>query len=105
MTYEEISIKYPIGKLLAREKIIEKHSGFWYGIADQKFYIDNYTNVTFYNNGRVEYEEVKIKNYFVCGWVCTSDGFFVAEDTWDGWVILDDSELKEIENKGIVQDW
>lgn len=105
MTYEEISTKYPIGKLLAREKIIEKRSGFWCSIADQIFYINNYTNVTFYNNGKVEYEEVKFKDYFVQGWICTSDGFFVAENSWDGWIILDDDELKEIENKGIAQDW
>lgn len=102
MTYEEISEKYPIGKLLAREKIINNRVGYWVGQADKDFYLNNYTNVKFYDNFFVEYTEIFFKEYRVEGWIVNSEGFFVAENTWDGWQSLDQDELDEIESKGII---
>lgn len=104
MTYEEISTKYPIGKLLAREKISTKRTGGWATQADQEFFIQNYKQVVFHNNGYVDFVEEKIKEYRVQGWLVTDEGFFVAEDTWDGWQPLDQDELDEIEARGIVSD-
>ena len=107
MTYEEISIKYPIGKLLAREKVSTQRVGHWCGQADKDFYLNNYKNVKFeeyscLDGGHVTYVEEKIIEYRVEGWLATEEGFFVATNDWDGWSPLDSEELAEIEAKGIT---
>lgn len=75
MTYEEISKKYPIGKLLARTKNIENKVGYWIGLADKEYYVNNYTNVYFHDNGYVRYTEISFKEYRVEGWIVTDEGF------------------------------
>lgn len=105
MTYEEISKKYPIGKLLARTKNIENKVGYWIGLADKEYYVNNYTNVYFHDNGYVRYTEISFKEYRVEGWIVTDEGFFVAEQTWDGWQPLDQEDLDEIEAKGILYEF
>lgn len=105
MTYEEISAKYPIGKLLAREKVYIKRTGGWATQADQEFYLANYKQVRFYKDGYVDFTEEIIKEHRVQGWICTAAGFFVAEETWDGWQILDNDDVAEIEAKGILCDF
>lgn len=105
MTYEEISKKYPIGKLLARTKNIENKIGYWIGLADKEYYVNNYTDVYFHDNGYVRYTEISFKEYHVEGWIVTDEGFFVAEQTWDGWQALDQDELDEIEAKGILYEF
>lgn len=105
MTYEEISKKYPIGKLLARTKNVENKVGYWIGLADKEYYVNNYTNVHFYDNGHVRYTETNFKEYYVEGWIVTEEGFFVAEQTWDGWQPLDQDKLDEIEAKGILYEF
>lgn len=105
MTYEEISTKYPVGKLLARTIEYTWKTGFWASQADKEFYATNYPQVRFYDNGYVEYKERVLKNYYVQGWLCTNEGFFVAEATWDGWQPLDEDELAEIESKGIAYEF
>lgn len=104
MTYEEISTKYPVGKLLARTIEYVDHTGYWCGQEDKEFYLTHYDKVRFYDTGYVEYRERTMKEYRVQGWVVDSEGFFVAENTWDGWVPLDDDELAEIEARGIAFD-
>jgi hypothetical protein len=105
MTYEEISAKYPIGKLLARTKCIKNKIGYWASLADKEYYTNNYTDVHFYNDGYVHYTEIGFKEYRVQGWLCTSEGFFVAQDSWDGWTILSEDDLAEIEAEGIVSEF
>lgn len=105
MTYEEISKKYPIGKLLARTKKVENKVGYWAVFADKKYYLSNYTNVSFDDNGFVNYTETCFKEYRVEGWIVTDKSFFVAEQTWDGWQPLDQDELDEIEAKGIIYEF
>ena len=105
MTFEEICVKYPVGKLLAREKVVTKHSGFWTTQADKDFYVNNYKQVKFFSNGNVEFVEEKIKEYHVQGWLYDGTDFFVAENGWDGWCPLDDDDLKEIESKGILYEF
>ena len=104
MTYEEIRTKYPVGKLLARTIDYTWKTGYWVGQADKEFYTKNYSFVRFYDNGNVEYKEKITKEYRVQGWIVTNEGFFVAEETWDGWQPLDEDDLAEIEAKGIVSD-
>ena len=105
MTYEEISKKYPIGKLLARTKNVRNKVGYWVGSADKEYYLNNYTNVDFDNNGFVGYTETSFQEYRVEGWIVTDEGFFVAEQGWDGWQPLDQDDLDEIEAKGIIYEF
>ena len=105
MTYEEISKKYPIGKLLARTKSVQNKVGYWVGFADKEYYLNNYTNVNFDDNGFVGCTETSFKEYRVEGWIVTNEGFFVVELTWDGWQPLDQDELDEIEAKGILYEF
>ena len=105
MTYEEISKKYPIGKLLARTKSVQNKTGYWASLADQEYYLNNYTNVNFNKNGFVTYTEISFKEYRVEGWIATDEGFFVAEQIWEGWQPLDQDELDEIEAKGIIYEF
>ena len=104
MTYDEISKKYPIGKLLARTVDYKWETGYCASIQDRKYFTDNFSLVRFYDNGYVEYRVKIQKEYRVQGWLVTDEGFFVAENTWDGWIPLDQDELDEIEARGIVSD-
>ena len=105
MTYEEINAKYPIGKLLARELVYVDKVGYWATQADKELYIAKYRKVRFDDNGYVSFTELQTREYRVQGWICTNEGFFVAEEGWDGWVILDEDDLAEIEAKGIVYEF
>lgn len=105
MTYEEISTKYPIGKLLAREIIRVNKIGHWATQADKELYLAKYRNVSFDSNGTVSFTELETKDYRVQGWIVTKEGFFVAELTWDGWQPLDEDDLAEIEAKGIAYEF
>lgn len=102
MTYEEIRTKYPIGKLLARTIDYRWETGYYATQVDKEYYTTNFSAVRFYDNGYVEYKIRVQKEYRVQGWLCTDEGFFVAEDTWDGWQPLDENDLAEIEAKGIA---
>ncbi len=105
MTYEEISKKYPIGKLLARTVDYKWETGYCASIQDRKYFTDNFSLVKFYDNGYVEYRIKIQKEYRVEGWIATDEGFFVAEQTWDGWQPLDQDDLDEIEAKGIIYEF
>lgn len=102
MTYEEISTRYPIGKLLARTIDYKWETGYWANEADKNYYRSNFSSVRFYDTHYAEYKIKIEKEYRVEGWICTEEGFFVAENTWDGWQPLDDDDLAEIEAKGIT---
>ena len=105
MTYEEISTKYPIGKLLARTIDYHWETGWCATQADKEYYTANFSAVRFYDNGYVEYKIRVQKEYRVQGWLCTNEGFFVAEDGWDGWQPLDEDDLAEIEARGIAYEF
>ena len=104
MTYEEISTKYPIGKLLARTITQYTEKGFVATEGDRAYYLSHFKNVTFSDN-YAYYTISKVKEYHVEGWICDCNGFHVAENTWDGWVELDDEDLAEIEAKGIAYEF
>ena len=105
MTYEEIKEKYPIGKLLARELVYVDKVGYWATQADKELYLAKYKKISFDDNGYVSFTELQIREYHVQGWICTNEGFFVAELTWDGWQPLDEDDLAEIEAKGITYEF
>ena len=102
MTYEEISNKYPIGKLLCRTIEKERRVDFWATEKDMQVYRAKYPDAEFGVNGTVIYTETTIFEKKVEGWLVTEDGFFVAENTWDGWYPLDEDELAEYEAMGIA---
>ena len=102
MTYEEISVQYPIGKLLARTIDYRWETGTWATQADKDYYNKNFSFVRFYDNHYVEFKVKHEIEYRVEGWLCTEEGFFVAENGWDGWQPLDEDDLAEIEAKGIT---
>lgn len=102
MTYEEISTKYPIGKLLYRTIEKERRIAHWASAQDRHIYRAKYPDAKFSDNGTVTYTETIIYEKRVEGYLCTNEGFFVAEDTWDGWVVLDDDDLADFEAKGIA---
>ena len=104
MTYEEISTKYPIGKLLAKTLEYRWETGYCANQQDRQYFTKNFEVVRFYDNGYVEYRITIKKEYRVEGWIVTNEGYFVAENTWDGWCPLDEDDLAEIEAKGIVGD-
>ena len=101
MTYEEISTKYPIGKLLCREITKEKRSAFWANETDKELYLKKYPDAQFTNNGGVIYTATFVNEKRVEGWIVTNEGFFVAEDSWDGWQPLDEDDLEFYEKIGI----
>ena len=101
MTYEEISTKYPIGKLLYREIAKEKRSAFWANETDKELYLKKYPDAQFTDNGGVIYTTTFVNEKRVEGWIVTNEGFFVAEDSWDGWVPLDEDDLESYEKIGI----
>ena len=105
MTYEEINTKYPIGKLLARELVYVDKVGYWATQADKELYLAKYRKVSFDDNGYVSFTELQTREYRVQGWIVTNEGFFIAEDGWDDWVILDEDDLAEIEAKGIAYEF
>jgi hypothetical protein len=105
MTYEEISTKYPIGKLLYRKINKIQRAAFWYNEQDKKIYLAKYPDALFLANGVIMYTDTLIDEKRVEGWLCTKEGWFVAEDGWDGWTILDEDDLAEIEAKGIAYEF
>ena len=104
MTYEEISKKYPIGKLLARTIEYKWETGWYANEQDIKYFTSNFSDTRFCGNGCIQYKVKTIKEYRVQGWLVTDEGFFVAEIVLDGWLPLYQDELDEIEAKGIAKD-
>ena len=102
MTYEEIVKEYPIGKLLYRTIEKEKRVAFWASAKDRELYRLKYPDAEFADNGTVTYTETFVYEKRVEGYICTEKGFFVAENTWDGWQPLDDDDLAEYKARGIV---
>lgn len=101
MTYEEISTKYPIGKPLYRKVNKIKRLGFWKNEQDRNIYLAKDPEAQFTANGGVVYTDVSISEKYVKGWLCTDEGWFVAEDGWDGWMPVDQEELDRWEAIGI----
>jgi hypothetical protein len=102
MTYEEIKEKYPIGKLLYRTVTKEKRMAYWASAHDRKVYRTKYPDAEFADNGTVTYTETLIYEKRVEGWLYDGEDFFIAENTWDGWIPLDEDDLAEYEARGIV---
>ena len=63
MTYEEISTKYPIGKLLARELVYVDKVGYWATQADKELYLAKYRKVSFDDNGYVRISRSRMDSY------------------------------------------
>lgn len=105
MTYEEISTKYPIGKLLYRTINKVRRAGFWHNDQDKKIYLAKYPDAEFTLNGGVVYTETVFNEKRVEGWLRTEEGWFVAEDDWDGWEPVDQEDLDRWEALGIVSQY
>lgn len=105
MTYEEISAKYPIGKLLYRKITKVKRADFWSSEQDKKIYLSKYPDAEFTQNGGVIYTESTVKEKYVQGWLYNGEEWFVAEMTWDGWTEIDQEELDEYKKIGIAYEF
>ena len=105
MTYKEISTKYPIGKLLCRKVNKIRRGAFWYTEQDKRIYLAKDPEAQFTTNNGVIYPDTSISEKRVKGWLRTDEGWFVAEDGWDGWTALDEDDLAEIEAEGIAYEF
>ena len=102
MTFEEISTKYPVGKLLYRKIEKERRCGFWASEHDKQIFRAKDPDAEFAWNGTVIYHETITSEKRVEGWLFDGEKWFVVEDTWDGWVTLDEEDLAEYEEIGIA---
>ena len=102
MTFEEISTKYPVGKLLYRKVEKERRCGFWASEHDKQIFRAKDPNAEFAWNGTVIYYETVTSEKRVEGWLFDGKEWSVVEDTWDGWVALDEDDLAEYEKIGIA---
>ena len=105
MTYEEISTKYPIGKLLYRKIDNIKRRDFWASEQDVKIFLAKDIDAQFTWNGEVIYTEKEVKTKHVEGWMFDGAEWYVAENGWDGWTPLDQEELDEYEKIGIAYEF
>ena len=102
MTFEEISTKYPVGKLLYRKVEKERRCAFWASEHDKQIFRAKDPNAEFLWNGVVTYHETITSEKRVEGWLFDGKEWSVVEDTWDGWVALDEDDLAEYEKIGIA---
>lgn len=102
MTFEEISTKHPVGKLLYRKVEKERRCGFWASEHDKQIFRAKDPNAEFAWNGTVIYYEIITSEKRVEGWLFNGKEWSVVEDTWDGWVPLDEDDLAEYEKIGIA---
>jgi hypothetical protein len=105
MTYEEISTKYPIGKLLYRRIAKVKRAGFWNSEQDKEIYLSKHPDAEFTWNGGVIYTESVVQEKYVQGWLYDGEKWSVAELSWDGWTEIDQEELDEYEKIGIAYEF
>ena len=100
MTFEEISTKYPVGKLLYKKIEKERRCGFWASEHDKQIFRTKDPEAEFAWNGTVIYHETFIYEKRVEGWLFDGEEWSVVENTWDGWVTLDEEDLAEYEKIG-----
>lgn len=91
---EEAKEKYPIGKKVNyyREKI--SHTNFYVSEKDLEQYRKDYVSVDI-----IDDKYCRCSYYFehfdtVDGYVFNGKEWYPAEDTWDGWIFIDDKEIK-----------
>ena len=102
MTFEEISTKYPVGKLLYRKINKIRRLAFWYSEQDKRIYQAKYPDAEFAANGSVVYTDTSVSEKRVEGWLFDGTEWHVVEDSWDGWVPLDQEDLDNYEKIGIA---
>ena len=102
MTFEEISTKYPVGKLLYRKVEKERRCGFWASEHDKQIFRAKDPDAEFAWNGTVIYHETVVSEKRVEGWLFDGTEWNVVEDSWDGWVPLDQEDLDSYEKIGIA---
>ena len=102
MTYEEISTKYPVGKLLYRTVEEKIRKGHWITEQDKTFFRSKYQDCLFSTNGEVYYTETIIQVKSVEGRIFDGYEWSVTEDGWDGWTTIDKDELERYEKLGVA---
>ena len=102
MTYEEIAEKYPINKVLFRKIEKIKTVFFWYSEKDKEIYRAKYSDAVFSDDGTVKYTETRIIEKRVEGWLYDGSDWYVVENSWDGWITIDQEDLDEFKKIGIA---
>ncbi len=92
MTYEEISTNFPIGKIYDTSKKVIRHTHVWYSEADLMCYKRTYDEVQVLGPNFCECVKTIVTNHIVEGWLFDGKEWYVAEDTWDGWIPIDMTE-------------
>ena len=105
MTYEEINTKYPVGKLLYRKIEKKRRCGFWASEHDKRVFRAKDPDAKFACNGTVIYHETITSEKRVEGWLFDGSDWHVVEDSWDGWIPLDQEDLDEYEKIGIMYEF
>lgn len=99
MTYEEISTKYPVGKTIYGKTEVVVRKGYWITQKDIDTYKSLYKNVRVCSDNTLIYEAVIHHTKTVEGWLFDGKEWYVAEDGWGGWQVIDDDELKKFESE------
>lgn len=99
MTYEEISTNFPIGKVYNTSRRVVRDINVWYSEKDLMCYKQDYDSVRVTGPNICECVKTIVINYAVQGWLFDGKEWYVAEDTWDGWIPVDMTEYMEGETK------
>lgn len=100
MTFEEIQ-KYPVGSIIELGEKLIKIEGAWYTDKDMEIITkqQKWFSITFNTNNTYEgYVWVK-QEYQIEGWLCDENGWWIVEDSWDGWQIADFDLILQERNK------
>lgn len=98
MTYEEISKKYPIGKVLTTTKVPIHEKLAWYSERDLEVYRREYERVVVNSDNTCSCYGTRVYVDRVDGWLFDGEEWSVVERTWDGWVPVFVEEYYKKEN-------
>lgn len=98
MTYEKISKKYPIGKVLATTTEPIHDELVWYNERDLEVYRRKYDKVVVNSDNTCSCYGTHVYIDRVEGWLYDGEEWTVVENTWDGWVPVDVEKYYEKEN-------
>lgn len=93
-TLEEAQEKYPIGKQINYHRELHSHTNFYVTEKDLEEYRKEYARVDV-----IDDKYCRCSYYFesferVDGYVFNGKEWYPAQDTWDGWIYIDDKEVK-----------
>lgn len=96
-TLEELQKNYPIGKVISytqRKFVI----GVYLNQNDIEAYRKNYTDVKILNDYEVSYVIPSKPLITVKGYLFDGKHWFAMEETWDGWIHIEEEFLQTLEN-------